>query len=54
MPQIRAEVEREYAERLKSAGWLRRWRLQREMKREIKKRLDRIAPPSGLYFSRDS
>jgi hypothetical protein len=48
---IRAEVEREYAERLQSAGFFRRWLLCREMRREIERRLDRVAPPWGLYFS---
>ena len=48
--EIRAEVEREYAERLESAGWLRRWLLYRQMRREIKKRIDGKSPPWGLYL----
>jgi hypothetical protein len=48
---IRAEVQREYAERRQSAGLLRRWFLYFEMHREIERRLDRVAPPWGLYFT---
>jgi hypothetical protein len=48
---IRAEVEREYAERLQSAGCFRRCLLRWEMRREIERRLERVAPPWGLYFS---
>jgi hypothetical protein len=48
---IRAEVQREFAERLASAGWWERVRLRYAMRREIKKRLDRVAPPWGLYSS---
>jgi hypothetical protein len=48
---IRAEVEREYAEQLQSAGFWERWRLRREMKQEIERRLERVAPPWGLYFT---
>ncbi|MEX0613586.1 MAG: hypothetical protein WD738_20615 [Pirellulales bacterium] len=51
MPAIRAEVEREYAERLNTAGWFERWRLRREMRREVAKRRDHVAPPSGLYIA---
>lgn len=49
-PAIRAAVEQEYAERLKSAGWLDRRQLHREINREIEKRLKHVAPPWGLYF----
>ena len=48
---IRAEVEREYAERLQSAGLLERWRLRWEMERETERRLERVAPPWGLYLT---
>ena len=51
LDEIRATVEREYAERLQSAGWFKRMLLYREMRREIKRRLDRTAPPWGLYNS---
>jgi len=48
---IRAEVEREFAERWAAAGWLERLKLKRAMQREIECRLERVAPPWGLYFS---
>jgi hypothetical protein len=48
---IQAEVEPEYAERLQTAGFFQRWLLRCEMRREIKRRLERVAPPWGLYFS---
>lgn len=48
---IRRQVEAEYAERLRYAGWLRRLLLRLEINREIERRLDRIAPPDALYFS---
>jgi hypothetical protein len=46
---IRAAVELEFAERFQTAGWWQRLRLRYEMRREIKRRLDRVAPPWGLY-----
>jgi len=36
-PRIRAEVEREFASELESAGPVRRFRLRRKMKREIER-----------------
>ena len=54
---IRAEVELEFAERLESAGLFERWRLHREIRCEVAKRiaarggLDREAPPWGLYIT---
>jgi hypothetical protein len=48
---IHAEVAREYAERLQSAGLFERWWLHWEMRQEIERRLDRVAPPWGTYFS---
>ncbi len=51
LPQIQAEVKAEYAERLASAGWYRRLWLRVEMRREVWRRLARIAPPWALYFS---
>jgi hypothetical protein len=47
---IRAQVEAEYAERLQAANWARRLLLKAEMRREIERRLDRIAPPDALYL----
>ena len=55
--QIRAEVEMEYSERLRSAGWFQRWQIYREIRREVSrrlvgnKRLDEVASPYNLYFS---
>jgi hypothetical protein len=55
--QIRAEVEIEYSERLRSAGWFQRWRIDREIRREVSRRLvankrfDEITSPYNLYFS---
>ena len=48
---IRAAVAAEFAERLQTAGWWERCRLRYEMRREIKRRLERVAPPWGLYLS---
>jgi hypothetical protein len=48
---IRMEVDREYAERLQVAGYWERWRLRLQMHREIRRRLERVAPLWGLYFS---
>jgi hypothetical protein len=54
---IRDEVELEYAERLNSASWFERWRLYREIRNEVSrrlakcKRLDEIASPRNLYSS---
>jgi hypothetical protein len=46
---IRAAVAAEFAERLQTADWWERWRLRYAMRREIKRRLERVAPPWGLY-----
>lgn len=48
-PVIRAEVEGEFAERLQTAAFLKRWRLRREMAAEIKRRIHAQAPPDALY-----
>lgn len=47
---IRARIEAEYCERLQAASWVRRWLLKLEMRREITRQLDRIAPPDALYL----
>ena len=47
---VRAEVEQEFAERLRNADWVDRWRMKREIERVIEKRLEHVAPPWGLYF----
>jgi hypothetical protein len=48
-PVVRAEVAAEYAERLQHANFWQRWWLQREMEREIARRIDERAPPHALY-----
>lgn len=48
---VRIEVEREFGEPLKAAGWFRRVFLRIEMRREINRRLSRIAPPDALYLT---
>ena len=47
--QVRAEVEAKYTEELKNAGFWRRRSLRRQMEREIQQRLEKTAPPGGLY-----
>ena len=49
-PKVREEVEREYAQRLAAAGWLRRLVLKRQMESEIEERLEKIAPHDALYL----
>lgn len=49
--EVRIEVEREFGEQLTSAGWFRRLFVRIEMRREIDRRLDRIAPPDALYLT---
>ncbi len=46
---IRAEVEAKYAEELRTAGFWKRRRIRQKIEREIEKRLERIAPKTGLY-----
>ena len=48
-PLVRAEVEAEYAERLKEASPWRRFWLRREMEREIRRRTNAAAPRDALY-----
>jgi hypothetical protein len=52
LPSIQAQVKAEYAERLVGASWYRRFWLWLEMRREVRRRLERAAPPWGLYCSR--
>jgi hypothetical protein len=49
--EIRKEVAAAYAEQLQMAGWFEALRLRREMKREIERRLEKIAPRHGLYLT---
>lgn len=48
-PGVRAEVQAEYAERLQNASFFSRVWIRWEMKREIRRRIDRSAPPDALY-----
>jgi len=48
-PVVRAEVESEFAERLKDASYWRRVLLRREMRAELKRRMHEKAPPDALY-----
>ncbi|MBX3424574.1 MAG: hypothetical protein KF688_02740 [Pirellulales bacterium] len=48
-PRIAAEVEAEFAERLRGAPFWQRLRLNREMRAEIERRLEQVAPSDGLY-----
>ncbi|MEZ6138510.1 MAG: hypothetical protein R3C53_26810 [Pirellulaceae bacterium] len=47
--QIRKDIEREYASRIATASIIQRWRLKREMKKQIAERVARVAPPDALY-----
>jgi hypothetical protein len=48
-PEIVAQVEAEFAERLRTAAfWGRLW-LKREMRREIERRIEARAPSGALY-----
>jgi hypothetical protein len=48
-PRVLAEVQREYSERLQAAGALERIFLTLEIRREVRRRLDMIAPSWALY-----
>ena len=48
-PEIRAQVVAEYSEQFEAAGpWGRLW-LRRTIEREVRLRLDKLAPPDALY-----
>lgn len=49
LDEVRPQVELEFAARLEEAGWLKRWRIKKQMENEITKRLDALAPPDALY-----
>lgn len=49
-PGVRAEVERAYAEQLRTAGWLARWLLRRRIDREVARRVAEVAPGDALYL----
>ena len=46
---VRAEVEREFSDSLAKAGYWRRFLLRLRMTREVRRRMDKVAPPWGLY-----
>ncbi len=47
------QLERQYAAQLAGGGVVRRWflrlKIRREVKKQIRKYIKRIAPPDGLY-----
>lgn len=48
-PIIRAEVEREFSDRLRIATAADQRHIRKEIEIEIAKRLDKLAPPEALY-----
>lgn len=48
-PIIRAEVEREFSDRLRIASAAEERLIREEMEIEIAKRLNKLAPPDALY-----
>jgi len=48
-PEIRAAVARQFAERMRDASLPRRLVLERQMEREIERRLNEQAPGDALY-----
>ncbi len=46
---VRAEVEKEFAERMARAGFRERRKLRREIEEEVRRRMERKAPPWGLH-----
>lgn len=47
--ELLAVVRAEYAERLAKASWWRRIWIGRQIAREARRRMDRVAPPDALY-----
>jgi hypothetical protein len=47
--QVRAQVWAEYAEELEAADAWRRFWLRRRIEREIRARVEKVAPPDALY-----
>lgn len=45
-----AEIEARYAPLLKRAGWFRRLRLRRQLKKEIEREIELRAPSTALYL----
>jgi hypothetical protein len=48
-PEIRRQVEAEYAEAWKASGLLRRWFVRRRIEAEVRRRLTERAPPDAFY-----
>ena len=46
---IARTIREKYADEMAQAGWFRRLRLRRKISGEIRRELDKIAPPNGLY-----
>ncbi|MCO6436066.1 MAG: hypothetical protein J5J06_03170 [Phycisphaerae bacterium] len=51
MMSIRAEVEARFADQLHEAGWWRRWRLRRQIDREIRVELKKQRPSREALFA---
>lgn len=49
-PAIRAEVSKEFDERLENASFFERLRLRREMTAEIRRRVEAKAPPADAMY----
>jgi len=47
---ICAEIKKRYADHLARAGFFRKIILRYRMSREIKKEIEKLAPPDALYF----
>ena len=48
-PEVRQEVEEEFAGEWNASGLVRRWFLLRKINAEVKRRLAERAPPGALY-----
>jgi len=49
---VRKEVEQEFAEPLRQASFFGRLLIRRRIRREMERRLGRLAPPDALYLVR--
>lgn len=48
-PEIRKQVEAEFAPKLANANWLQRWKIRKQIDAEIDRRCDGLASPDALY-----
>lgn len=48
-PDIRKEIEAEYAAQIATASFVQRWWIKREISKRVSKRLADIYPPDALY-----